>query len=916
MGNICCGYEEESWKKGAWYTAEDKDDEESTEDAENGDSFHTEDDYNEKAKAREGLIEIHQDHQRMKRRLSITSTPMEIKPGFEFYAPLFPKSPETTKFLLEALCTHFAFDSIDDETRLQFVNAMQPEEFDEGSWVMKQGGVGDYFYIVEEGEVAFHVAGGGEWVCVKLDSKNPPPQAGTGERGCTFGELALLYNSPRAASVRAVTSLKLYKIDQITFNSLLTSNQLQDRSKLLSLVQHLSVFENLSDAKVRKLADAFTIVEFGEGERIMNKGDHGNVFYIVKSGRVKVDDIGLGSSKFEDMILEEGECFGERALITGEPRAANVTAMTQTSLLAITKVVVEEIIGPLEQAIRHSCLSHWLSSVPIFANLGQEGIDRCIKYLKEENFKKGDKILTTEGKLYLIEKGHVLMTTQQNDAGGKEVSELDKKKVVSAGAKLVKFEGGDYFIDSWARGKKDPQTTSNGDKVVNANTINVEEDMKCLTLLRSDVHNVIGDMIRFSGTFDPQAESEKENAPRRESRLSILDAMKSASSRLDYIKEKKTNTNRDVMSLSKMDKHRILGVGSFGKVWLVTPKSNTKDKPTPYALKTLSKRQLLKQNLAGAVLREKNVMESIEHPLLLHMVSSFQDDNYLYFVLDLVLGGELFEFMYPSRKKKAIVDNAGWKESAFYKSFGEEDEKPIKGTAGVGVRKVVFFSACIIDALAYLHDRRIVYRDLKPENVLLNEKGYCVVVDMGFAKVVTDKTYTVCGTPEYIAPEVLARKGHNHVSDYWSFACLLYELIVGQTPFVKAGQNQMELLRKIVKAEYKLPSLLDKLCPEDSNGLDKALCHWKDLVLRLLKPRSVERVGNLCNGIEDIFDHDWFANIDFCELRNQSMLAPWIPSIVDPLDMSHFENKFRKQEQPEVFRRKLSSHDQAVFRGF
>lgn len=283
--------------------------------------------------------------------------------------------------------------------------------------------------------------------------------------------------------------------------------------------------------------------------------------------------------------------------------------------------------------------------------------------------------------------------------------------------------------------------------------------------------------------------------------------------------------------------------------------------------------------------------------------------------MDLILGGELFELIYEDGKK-GNTDNAEWKESAFYKSFGTGEDKPMKGVAGVGVRQALFYGAGVIEAFGYLHNRRIVYRDLKPENVMLNEKGYCVVVDMGFAKVVVDKTYTVCGTLEYLAPEVIANKGHNHAADYWSFACLLYELIVGQTPFIEPGLDQLSLLKKIVKAQYSFPAKIDELSPDSANGLEKALCHWKDLISRLLKPRSVERLGNLRNGIEDILDHDWFGNIDFNEFRTQSMPAPWVPIIADPLDTSHFGNNFGREEKPERFRRKLTDKDQEIFRGF
>ena len=365
------------------------------------------------------------------------------------------------------------------------------------------------------------------------------------------------------------------------------------------------------------------------------------------------------------------------------------------------------------------------------------------------------------------------------------------------------------------------------------------------------------------------------------------------------------------------------------QVWLVSLESNGDGKPTPCALKIVSKRQVLQEKMVESIMREKNVMESCVHPFLMNMMSSFQDEDYLYFVLDLYLGGELFDVLY-SNDKRGHLDNKSWRASELYKSFGPEDDKNALsryGVAGVGVRQAVFYSACIIDGLAYLHNRRIAYRDLKPENILMNAKGYCVIIDMGFSKIVLDKTYTLCGTPEYLAPEIITNKGHDHVADYWSFACLLYEVIVGKTPFITKGIDQMSLMKRIVRRQYTFP---DKFAVERVNtlasfslssnsgtGLDDSLCHWKDLVSRLLMTKSVNRLGNLRNGVDDILRHDWFANIDFHEFRNQSKPAPWVPDIGDPLDKSHGDsNSSTRKEKPEVFRSKLSVEDQAAFAGF
>jgi serine/threonine protein kinase len=173
----------------------------------------------------------------------------------------------------------------------------------------------------------------------------------------------------------------------------------------------------------------------------------------------------------------------------------------------------------------------------------------------------------------------------------------------------------------------------------------------------------------------------------------------------------------------------------------------------------------------------------------------------------------------------------------------------------------------------------------------------------------------MCGTPEYIAPEIILNSGHDHVSDYWSFACLLYELVVGQTPFMTAGIDQMSLLKRITKSQYAFPSNMSSLRSSGGSGLDNALFHWKDLISRLLKPNPVERLGNLQHGVDDIMKHRVFASIDFNEFRNQKNPAPWVPNVDNRLDQSHAHDR-TEVEKPEVFPTKISDKDQAAFAGF
>lgn len=449
------------------------------------------------------------------------STPMDVA---SFDPPSFPKSEETTEFLLDALGNNFVFDSIDDSSKLQFVNAMQAQDFDEGDWVVRQGDFGDYFYVVGEGEVAFHVRGespGGV-------PNDPPPQVGAGAKGSSFGELALLYNTPRAASIRAVTPLKLFRIDQVTFRSLLMSQRCQARSDILESAKKISIFQDLDEIMLCKLVDAFSIVTYRPGERIINKGDKGDVLYIVKSGKVKIMDGAIV------VIAGEGECFGEQALITGDARLANVTAVTQSTLMCVSKGVLEELLGPLDQALKHCRRTKLLRLIPMFQCLERDEADRCVNYLKEESFKKGDKIFPS-GKLYFILEGRALVMSNKEMyvPGTSELKSITEPK-------LTKLEKNDYFEDLLGSCQETCDTLQSPADLnrMNENTISVEDDMVCLTLLASDLECVVGDLQGFF-------------------------ARCLNSSNDDCIRVRKKSNS---INLSMMKMHRLLGKGSFGKV--------------------------------------------------------------------------------------------------------------------------------------------------------------------------------------------------------------------------------------------------------------------------------------------------------------------------------------------------------------
>ena len=184
----------------------------------------------------------------------------------------------------------------------------------------------------------------------------------------------------------------------------------------------------------------------------------------------------------------------------------------------------------------------------------------------------------------------------------------------------------------------------------------------------------------------------------------------------------------------------------------------------------------------------------------------------------------------------------------------------------------------------YIHTDKIVYRDLKPENILIASDGYLKIVDWGFAKKVVDKTYTTCGTPEYLSPELVQGTGHGKGVDYWALGVLIYEMLVGKTPYVGYDPDDtMGICRNIMNDNIEYPPGF----PENAQDLVEGLCTREVLA----------RLGCMRGGCEDVKEHQFFENINWRELKQKKPTAPWTPPIKDSMDVSNFDDIY--DDEPE-----------------
>ncbi|CAH0557426.1 unnamed protein product [Brassicogethes aeneus] len=289
--------------------------------------------------------------------------------------------------------------------------------------------------------------------------------------------------------------------------------------------------------------------------------------------------------------------------------------------------------------------------------------------------------------------------------------------------------------------------------------------------------------------------------------------------------------------LNNYERFRTLGTGSFGRVILVKKKSSE----NYYAMKILSKQQLVKTKQVEHTLNEKKILMSIHYPFIINMDDCYKDNSYIYFIMPFINGGEMFTHL---------------------RRVGRFDEPLAK-----------FYGAQVVLALEFLHHCNIVYRDLKPENILIDFKGYIKVADLGFCKIINGRTWTLCGTPEYIAPEIILSKGYGFAVDWWSFGVLCFEMCAGYPPFTSS--DPMKIYEKIVACKY-------RLIPSFSGDL-------RDLIMNLLQLDLTRRCGNLKNGPIDIKKHKWFNSVSYSKIYMRVMPAPFVPNVKTQSDASNFE---------------------------
>ncbi|XP_061600620.1 cGMP-dependent protein kinase 2 [Cololabis saira] len=587
----------------------------------------------------------------------------------------------------------------------------------------------------------------------------------------------------------------------------------QTRSLINDAIMSNDFLKRLEPQHMREMMDCMYEKVYTEGQLVIQEGEAGNFLYVLAGGLLEVIQNGklLGE-------MHPGTAFGELAILYNCKRTATVKALSDSHIWALDRQTFQTIMMRTTQA-RHEEYFSFLRSVSLLRDLPEEKLVKIVDCLEVDCFEKGEYIIREgeEGNtFFIIAKGEVTVT--QSTEGFAEPQEIKTLGI------------GDYF------GEK----ALISEDVRSANIICSADDTHCLVVDRDNFNQTVGTYEELQAYLKEYVEE-----------LSRSDERRNAlphSPHADFVEPQEMRRLRERIAQLPADQPfkelqviATLGVGGFGRVELV----KLRDEDATFALKCIKKQHIVDTRQQEHIYSEKSILQQTNSAFIIRLFRTFRDSKCVYMLLEVCLGGELWTVL---------------RDMSYF-------EEP---TAR-------FCTGCVLEAFDYLHSVGVVYRDLKPENLLLDADGYVKMADFGFAKKigVGKKTWTFCGTPEYVAPEVIMNKGHDFGADCWSLGILIFELLTGNPPF--SGTDPIKIYTMVL------------------HGIDKVDFPMRiskrpdDLIRRLCRLNPVERLGNKKNGIMDIKKHKWFQGFNWEGLRRRQLPSSLKRQLKGSMDHSHFD---------------------------
>mmetsp|Transcript_144154 Transcript_144154/g.461502 ORF Transcript_144154/g.461502 Transcript_144154/m.461502 type:complete len:1098 (-) Transcript_144154:74-3367(-) len=685
-------------------------------------------------------------------------------------------------------------------------------------------------------------------------------------------------------------------VERSVFNMMLRKMAERVYGENLALLDRVRFFQYLNQRQRRIVCRTVVVQLFERGKLITSEGlKHMDCLFVVKSGLLEVS---IGGRPVT--TLKEGDEFGERAWLYQEPRSATVAALEPSSVLVVRRELLEQVLGNnfmdlswrnvIHVALRDFLQGRHLPALG-FANLKTITDAFIIRsYPPKSDVVKGEHE-ALGFRLVVVLNGEVLVRAPGAPAGaegarlgrGGIVGEeylLDLSKPFQHSIENVSEEPCDLAVLSrdavaalaaWGLGEElsRRQKMELIRKVYifrhlsNHHCYLVADSFRSVRRQRGDVAvregeigsqffiiksgevvvTVGGATIRTLGKSDYFGERGLLYAEPRSATVTVQSAEAEflvidkvvfnqivEGKMMQHLEERIRLQQTDV-SLEDLKTIRTIGRGTFGVVRLVEHRS----RGVQYALKCINRAEAVRNGQQEALHLEREILLENDHPFIVQVVRTFQDKRYLYFLTELVVGGELY--------------------------------KTMRDIGLLSKPQAQFYAGGLLLALESLHERCIAYRDLKPENVLLDSQGFTKLIDFGCAKKLTGHTYTLVGTPHYMAPEVICGFGYGLSCDVWSLGVCLYELICGPLPFASSTEEPVDVFRQALTAPLAFPVAAQK---------DKTAVH----IMRGLLKRPLESRLGCSRGIcwRSVRKHPYFKSFDFERLLSRQLDPPLVPT--------------------------------------
>lgn len=797
----------------------------------------------------------------------------EVRPALPLAAAAdHPVTSIDKRLIFAALQRLFIFKTLTEEEWERVTDAMKRYGLKAGQVVYEEGQAAEQFFVLASGKLEVLVNGQVTMIV---------------SPGCGFGEIALLHETPRTATVRAKQDCQMWGLDRKTFQDIVQSINSQQLAENQAFIASLSIFEVLTKQEKENLLAVLVTTKYPPGSHIVTQGESGDVCFIIKEGTVSCQKDGQ-----EVRRLGKGEFFGEQALLYGGVRTASVLAIDQVKCVSIGAEDLTKALGQsLQQVIYRNSLRIAFEHNEYLKKLNRDQIDRLIAAVTVRSYVRREVVVAANTGLavglWVVVKGELASGSETligtfmvlGDLNFQGEGQWEEDVVVRSETADVAFIskpdfesalGGSLALASQRNATLSilssmnllrPLATDHLRKLVqvlNLRTygpgefiVKQHERGDSFFIVESGEVQVIKDGVAIRSVRKMDYFGERAVLSGEERSASIQAVGKVTCWELrcsDFQRLIDAKVRRQLLKRIEMQDDRIalrdliyvktLGKGTFGIVMLAIHPSTRQ----LYAVKSINKEKIKVHNLRENLLTERNTMRQLDHSFVVKLVKTSKDQGHLYFVMEYVRGKDFFDAL-----------------------------RDIEGV--LSARDAKFYVSCLLLILEYLHDRDIIHRDLKPENIIIDEEGYPKLIDFGTAKIAKGRTYTIIGTPHYMAPEVIGGRGYSVMADYWSVGVLLYEMMCGKVPFGEEEENPVRIYEHILRSKLVYPSWITPQSISSTAPIIESLLN-RNPSLRLSGSMDRFKQNPWFNDIS------WVINIQN-DLLDKKISPPYIPKLDD-----------------------------------